>query len=210
MKLNRDDIAALNRTYRLKLINSLTGIKPGNLVGSIDKYGNENLAIISSVVHIGANPPYIGFIMRPSVEFRRDTYNNILENGYYTINSIPIALAKNAHYTSAKFSKNESEFARCNIDALYLDTFKAPFVNASAIKIGLRHVDSIDIKLNGTTLVVGEIVMLSIDDTIIDENAHINLEAAGICGIGGLNSYYSLTHENTYPYARINEIPDFE
>ena len=67
------EIENLDRLYRINLINSITGIKPANLIGTKSIGNHENLAIISSVVHMGSNPPLIGFIMRPSGDVRRDT-----------------------------------------------------------------------------------------------------------------------------------------
>ena len=42
---------------RIALINSLSGFKSLNLIGTINNQGQTNLAIFNSVVHIGANPP---------------------------------------------------------------------------------------------------------------------------------------------------------
>ena len=91
------DIQKASKVFRLNLINSITGIKPGNLIGTTNKQGNTNLAIISSVVHLGSAPPLIGFILRPHHEVRRDTYENILETGQYTINHIPEKHVQQAH-----------------------------------------------------------------------------------------------------------------
>ena len=49
MHLTKQDILDSDRIKRLNMINSLTGIKPGNIVGSISNDGKTNLAIISSV-----------------------------------------------------------------------------------------------------------------------------------------------------------------
>ena len=58
-------IQDMDRVKRLNLINSITGISPANLVGTISNDLTENLSIFSSVVHIGSNPPLMGFILRP-------------------------------------------------------------------------------------------------------------------------------------------------
>ena len=54
----------LDRKYRLNLINSITGIKPANLVGSRSADGFDNVAIFSSLVHLGSNPAQLGLVMR--------------------------------------------------------------------------------------------------------------------------------------------------
>jgi flavin reductase (DIM6/NTAB) family NADH-FMN oxidoreductase RutF len=110
MHLTKEQIQETARIKRLNLINSITGVKPANLIASISKDGDSNLAIFSSLVHLGSNPALLGFVLRPQHEVRRDTYDNILATGYYTINHIHPDFIANAHYTSAKFSKQDSEF----------------------------------------------------------------------------------------------------
>ena len=63
---SKQNILELEKVKRLNIINSITGIKPGNLIGSIDDNNkNTNLAIFSSVVHLGSHPALLGFILRP-------------------------------------------------------------------------------------------------------------------------------------------------
>ena len=102
MQLEKDKLAELERHYKLNLINSISGIKPANLVGTVSKNGQENVAIFSSVVHIGSNPPQLGIIFRPQEEIPRDTYRNIMETGFYTVNHVTTSIIEKAHYTSAK------------------------------------------------------------------------------------------------------------
>ena len=64
MYFSNQDIKELDRTYRLNVINSVSGIKPGNLIGSVSQEGILNVAVISSVVHLSSNPALLGFFMR--------------------------------------------------------------------------------------------------------------------------------------------------
>ena len=208
MIYNKEDIEQLDRISRLKIINAVTGIKPANLIGSIDSNGQTNLAIFSSVVHLGSNPSLLGFITRPKTGGFGHTYSNIEEMGMYTINHIHPEFIKNAHYTSAKFDADISEFERCNLTEEYIKNFKAPFLKESTFKIGLCFKEALDIKHNGTTLVIGEIEHLLLPDTAIVNN-EIDLEAANSVGISGLNSYYSLKKIDGFPYARVKDVPEF-
>lgn len=115
MELNKEAIEKLDRVTRLKLINSVSGIKPANLIGTINEDSITNVAIFSSVVHLGSNPPLIGFMMRPQGDVPRNTYQNIVNTEYYTINHIHPEFVERAHYTSAKFDASVSEFERCNL-----------------------------------------------------------------------------------------------
>ena len=209
MQLTKTDIQNLDRKKRLNIINSVTGIKPANLIGTKSSSGQTNVAIFSSVVHLGSDPALLGFITRPTGEVPRHTYENLKETGFYTINQVPTAIIKNAHYTSAKIKRSASEFERMRLKEEYLHDFKAPFVKESHLKIGMKFEEEIPIKLNGTIMIIGSIELLQIDDEAVNEQGYINLEALDTAGISGLNSYYKLEYLESFPYVRENEIPDF-
>ena len=83
-------------------MNKISGLKSVNLIGSKSAESISNVSIFNSVVHIGANPPLLGFIMRP-LTVERHTYENIKSTGFYTINHVSESIHRNAHRTSAKF-----------------------------------------------------------------------------------------------------------
>ena len=82
-----DAIKAMDKRYRANFINSVTGYKSANLIGTISKDNDENLAIFSSVTHIGSNPAMLGFITRPTT-VSRHTYTNIKQTTIFTVNHI--------------------------------------------------------------------------------------------------------------------------
>ncbi len=209
MQLNKEDIQKLDRKRRLNIINSVTGIKPANLIGTISNGGEANVAIFSSVVHLGSDPALLGFVTRPTGEVPRHTYENIKENRFYSINQVPTSIIEKAHYTSAKLERAESEFDRMSLTEEYLNDFKAPFVKESQLKIGMQFEQEIPIEINGTILVIGSIEYLQIDDAAVNEKGYIDLELINTSGISGLNSYYELKRIRSFPYVRENEIPDF-
>ena len=209
MHLTKFQIEETPRVKRLNIINSVTGIKPANLIGSVSSKGKMNLAIFSSVFHLGSDPALIAFISRPSGEVPRHTLENILETKYYTINAIPSSLVEKAHYTSAKFDRDINEFERCQIESMELDNFLPPFVADSPIKIGMKFEQRVDISINNTIMIIGSIEHLFVDDHLISKEGYIDLDQANIAGIGGLNNYYSFEHIGQFPYARVSETPNF-
>ena len=198
-------ITDLDRIKRSNLINSITGISSANLVGTISNDMKENLSIISSVVHIGSNPPLLGFILRPSKKTRRDTYENIFETNQFTINHIHSKMITRSHYTSTKFQKHESEFDKCKLTPEYLNRFKAPYVKESYIKIGLDLEDIHLIKSNGCRLIIGKIKHIFMPHNAIQKDGNIQLELLDSVGVNGLYTYYSLNKIAEYSYARIND-----
>ena len=207
---SEEDILQMPKVKRLNIINSITGIKPANLISTIDERNRHNLAIFSSVVHLGSNPALIGFILRPQQKIRRHTYENILENGYYTINHLPNHKTLEGHYTSAKFDKETSEYDVCHFTPEFQHEFPVPYVKESFLKMGLKHVDSIPIKYNGTVMIVGKILQVYVAKSSLSEEGYINLEEAKSVGISGLNTYYDLKKIDSYPYARPHELPQFK
>ena len=109
MHYSKEGIHHLKHLYRINLINSCSGYKSANLLGSISKEGITNVAVFSSVTHLGSNPPTLGFILRPTT-VPRNTYKNIKEAGVFTINHIHEGILEDAHHTSAKYSEEISEF----------------------------------------------------------------------------------------------------
>jgi len=133
MLLDSEDIKKLEKTKRLKLINSITGVKPANLIGTKNKGGISNLAIFSSITHLGSDPAMIGFVLRPRT-VPRNTYNNMFNNKFFTVNHVNTNDIEDAHHTSAKYPKEISEFEKTKFEPEFIDGFIAPFVKSSKIK----------------------------------------------------------------------------
>ena len=202
MHITKEDVKAMDRIDRLNLINSLSGIKPVNLIGSVDADGNENLAIFSSVMHLGSNPALFGFILRPQGDVRRHTYENLQATGEYTINFVHTTFMRQAHYTSIKTEAGVSEFDISGLTPEHTADFKAPFVKESNIKLGMSFQQEVPIELNGTSLIIGQVEHIILPDGAMDDGGHLDLGAHSVTGLSGLNTYYSLKREARYPYVR--------
>jgi len=195
------DILAMEKRYRGKLINSLSGFKSVNLVGTIDQQGKTNLSIISSVFHIGANPALMGFIMRP-ISVTRDTYLNIQATGFYTFNHISKETYEQAHQTSARYPSDISEFDEVALDAIYKKDFPAPFVTESPVQIGLAFKEKVDIKLNGTILIIGAVKEIFFPEDCLEEDGFLDIEKAGSITCSSLDSYHTTQQLSRLSYAK--------
>lgn len=209
MTFTLPDILAWEQKYRIRFINSISGYKAAHLIGTQNGSGQQNLAIFNSIVHVGASPPLVGFIMRP-VTVDRHTYSNILETGCYTINHVHKSFVKNAHFTSATFSREESEFERCNLTPQQVHDFPAPFVQESKIKFGLTLKEDILIKENGTRLIVGQIEHIIIDDAVVEADGQLDLEIAHDVCVTGLNQYSAVSKLKKFDAAYVESLPDFK
>lgn len=196
-----DNIMEMEHRQRAVFINSLGGFKSVCLIGTKNKLNQTNLAVFNSLVHIGANPPLIGFIVRPdSVE--RHTLTNILDTGFYTINHINENNYKQAHQTSARYPQNVSEFSATGLNEEYQDNFHAPYVLESHIKLGIAFKEKIDFTINGTIFIIGEIQHIYLPDNCLGSDGFVDLESAGTLTCSGLDSYHKTQKLQRLSYAK--------
>lgn len=202
--ISRSEIDKMDKVPRLKLINSLSGFKSANLMGTVNAEGTENLAIFSSVVHLGSNPPLLGCILRPH-SVPRHTYENIKETGWYTINHVNRDIYEQAHQTSGKYHKELSEFEMTGLSPWYSDACKAPYVDEARIRIGLQPVEEHLIEANDTVLLVGAVSEVWIPDDAREEDGKLNIEKAGTVTISGLDGYHETNQLDSMGYVRVDE-----
>jgi flavin reductase (DIM6/NTAB) family NADH-FMN oxidoreductase RutF len=201
MNFDRDHISAMEKRFRTTFINSLPGYKCLQLLGTISETGITNLGLFNSVFHLGANPALLGMIFRPDGE-DHDSLQNIIQTGQYTLNNVLPQWFKQAHQTSARFPSGHSEFEPCGFNESYIEDFKAPFVAQSSIQIGLEMKELIDISINNTKMLIGEIVSVSMDDAILESDGYVDHLKAGTVTVAGLDSYFTASHLGRLAYAK--------
>ncbi len=197
----RKDIEEMEQRYRATFINSLGGFKSVCMIGTKNSSHQTNLAVFNSVVHIGANPPLIGFVARPAVT-QRHTLENILDTGYYTINHITPAIYKRAHQSSARYDRQVSEFDAVHLETEYINEFAAPFVKESLVKFGVAFKEKVDFTINGTSFIIGEIMQVHFPENILEPDGFLHLEGAGTLTCSGLDSYHTTQLLGRLPYAK--------
>ncbi len=206
MELNHQEIVQLEKRYRTQFVNALGGFKSVLLVGTKSPQGNENLAIMSSLFHLGANPSLCGLVIRPNEE-KENTLGNIVRNGHYTLNHIQESFYTQAHHCSAKFPPGVSEFEQVGLTPQYIEPINAPFVQESAVKFACELIQKIDIEFNGTFILVGKIIKVIVPDHCIAEDGFIDLEKAGSITCSGLDSYHNTNLIARLSYAQTDQAP---
>lgn len=196
----------MSSRYRAHLVNSLSGFKSANLIGTISETGQTNVAIFSSVVHLGASPALVGFIMRPdSVE--RHTLENIKHTKQYTINQVSHSFWQNAHQTSAKYDGDICEFDQTNLTKSFIEGIHAPFVKESKLKYSLLLKEIMPITANNTLLVIGEINNIICHNEAITQDGYIDIESLGTVAVSGLDSYHISQRLSRLQYAQPAQLP---
>ena len=237
MQLNQQELTALDKEYRRAFINSLAGFRQAVLVGTISEQGKSNLAIFNSLIHLGANPALFGLINRPD-SVQRDTLQNILSTGCYTLNYVTGADYQKAHQTSARYPQSVSEFEQVGFEEQYRSchatpfepqlthsleapfepslthaleapfepqsttSFPAPFVAGALVQIGMKLEERVDLKINGTVLLIGSIQSVYIDDALVEPDGFVNLSQANVLVSQGLDAYFTASPLGRLPYAK--------
>jgi flavin reductase (DIM6/NTAB) family NADH-FMN oxidoreductase RutF len=201
MRLDNVDIADLPSRERAALVNSLSGFKSANLVGTADKDGTCNLAIMSSVVHLGSHPPLLALVVRPGGE-ERHTLANLLRSGHYSINHVGIGMIEAAHQTAARYPADTCEFDATGLTPEWWDEFHAPLVAEAPIKMAMALREHQELAINGTHLVIGEILAVAMPAGCKREDGSLDLAAAGTVALTGLDSYHSTQLVKRMAYAK--------
>lgn len=202
LHLKRQDFDDLDPLYRINLINSCSGFKSANLIGTKSNDGIPNVAVFSSVTHLGSNPPLLGIVFRPISDVPRNTYENIKETGQFTVNHIHLDIIEQAHHTSAKYDKRISEFDTTDLEEEYKNDWHVPFVKGAPIQMALTYCEEYKIKANNTIQLIAEIKDLYIKDDIIEQDGFVNLSKANIVAINGLDGYALPTLKERIDYQR--------
>ena len=187
-KFTKDELFIMSKVPRLNLLNCITGYKSANLIATVSKEGISNVAIFSSVTHLGSEPPLIGFILRPTT-VPRDTYKNIKETGYFTVNHITSAMIADAHHTSSSYEESISEFDKTNLEAEYIENNKFPFVKGSPVKLFCKYLNEYKIEENGCLHIIASVEELYVEDNLLHEDNWIQLDRGNVVAINGFDGY---------------------
>ncbi|BAO55678.1 flavin reductase family protein [Nonlabens marinus] len=199
------DLNQMNRFYRGNLINSVTGFKSANLLATQSENGIDNVAIFSSVTHLGSDPALFSFIQRPLGHGVGHTYENLKQTGELTLNHVIAPLVDPAHQSSAKYDASTSEFEKLGIEKLSRTGIKAPFVKEAVIQVAAQYESEYYIKENKCIMVLCRITDIYLKEGIQLEDGWLNLEKAGSLAINGLDGYAACNIEKRLSYAKVDE-----
>lgn len=201
---SKGEINGMDKIKRLNLINSCTGYKSANLIVTKSISGISNVAVFSSVTHIGSNPPMISFITRP-LSVKRDTYNNIKENGYFTVNHITENMIEDAHHTSANYDETISEFDKTNLEEEHKAGIEIPFVKNSPVQLLCKYINEYHILENDTVHIIASIENLFFDENLLHNDNWLQLDVAKVVTINGLDGYALPFLIDRFEYARADK-----
>ena len=200
-KITKDNLSEMSKVPRLNLVNCVTGYKSANLIGTISSEGVLNVAVFSSVTHLGSEPALLGFILRPTT-VPRDTYKNLKELGYFTVNHITEEMIADAHHTSSSYEEHISEFDKTGLEPEFIDNIKVPFVKGSPVQLLCKYVNEYTIEENGCIHIIASIETIYADESLFHDDQWMQLDRGNIIAINGLDGYAVPKLTDRFHYAR--------
>ena len=205
MKTLINDFSKIDKHFRANLINSVIGVKQASLIGTVGSNGISNLALFSSTVHLGSNPPLVAIFSRPKGDAPKQTLNNIIDIKDYSINHVNKSIINRAHSCSFKFTSEESEFTECNLSEEYIVNCKAPIVKESNVSFAVRYQRHLSIQDNGVIMVIGKIKSIFVNEGIIQDNGEIDFNQSSSIGVAGNNTYYAVDKIESLKYLNLDQ-----
>ena len=127
---------------------------------------------------------------------------NIKETQLYTINHVFESITEDAHHTSAKYPEEISEFDQTSLMEEYKEGIKAPFVKNAPLQLGCRYLNEYQIKENDTSIIIGQIEHIFIEEEMLLEDGWVQLDKGGVVAINGLDGYAIPKLIERFTYAR--------
>ena len=184
-------------------LNAIVGPRPIGWIASLDAQGNRNLAPYSFFNCFNYRPPIIGF----ASSGWKDSVQNIVETKEFVWNLTTRGLAVPMNETSATLPRGEDEFARAGLTAAPSRLVKAPRVAESPVNFECRLSQCIQLtSADGAPLdswrVLGEVVAVHIDETLLENGIYQTAKAQPVLRAGGPSAYYAIDEAQRFDLVR--------
>jgi len=176
MEFNPDTLEA-SAIYKL-----LTGSvipRPIGWISTIDQNGINNLAPFSYFNILGDDPPHVMFSTRRDNNTNKDTLNNVLNNKQFVVNMVTEELVEQMNATAQTVPSEVDEFELVGLTPLPSTLIKPNRVKESPITFEcemVHHYFLENSKAGGACVVIGRVIMMHIDESVLLENYKINME----------------------------------
>ncbi|CAH6635457.1 MULTISPECIES: flavin reductase family protein [Pseudocitrobacter] len=184
-------------------LNAIVGPRPIGWISSQDAQGKRNLAPYSFFNCFNYRPPIIGF----ASSGWKDSVQNIMETKQFVWNLTTQDLAVAMNETSATLPHGEDEFIRAGLTAAPSRLVSAPRVAESPVNFECRlsqciQLTAADGAAIDTWLVLGEVVGIHIDESLLEEGIYQTARAKPVLRAGGPSAYYTIDEAHRFDLIR--------
>jgi flavin reductase (DIM6/NTAB) family NADH-FMN oxidoreductase RutF len=183
--------------------NAIVGPRPIGWIASHDGQGRRNLAPYSFFNGFNYTPPIIGFASTAW----KDSVRNIQETGEFVWNLATRELAQAMNASSESFPHGVDEFERAGLASAPSRIVSVPRVAAARVSFECRLTQLIQLQdLAGETvetwLVLGQVVGVHIDPSLLREGIYDTAGAHPILRAGGQGAYAQINPDIMFEMIR--------
>jgi flavin reductase (DIM6/NTAB) family NADH-FMN oxidoreductase RutF len=179
------DPATLPHTEAYKFLVGSVLPRPIAWVSTVDKNGVSNLAPFSFFMGVCAKPLTIAFapMQKPS-NVTKDTLSNIRDTKEFVVNVVPEYLALQMNQTSFDYPHGVSEFKEAKVTEAPSIIIRPPRVKESPVNMEckLNTIVEIGAHPGGGSIVVGTVVQLHFDNSLLNSANHVDLKKLQLIG----------------------------
>lgn len=197
MSIKSIDTSLVTPAESIQYLQNAVAPRPIALVSTVDKEGNVNLSPFSFYNVFSSNPPVLVF--SPSRRVRDTTVKHTLENIQQVrecvINTVSFDIVHQSSLSSTEYGKGVNEFQKAGLSEIPSLKIQPPRVKESKVSFECKVTDLIHLGDGGGagTLVVCEVLMIHVDETVLNERGLIDTKKIDLVGRMG-ESWY--THSN--------------
>jgi flavin reductase (DIM6/NTAB) family NADH-FMN oxidoreductase RutF len=183
------DVSSTDVVSVYRALVSIVVPRPIAWVTTVDEKGRVNLAPFSFFNAFGANPPIVVF--SPTLRrdgSKKDTLLNLEAVGEFVVNAAVESVAAQLNATSAELPRGQSEAEHAHLTLVPSAKVEPPRVAESPVHLECRVRQIIPIGDGpiAANLVIGEIVMIHIEEQVLDSSGQVDpRKLAAIARLGG-------------------------
>ncbi len=183
--------------------NAIVGPRPIGWISTMDSHGILNLAPYSFFTAFNYIPPIVGFT---SIG-RKDSLNNVEETGEFVWNLVTRQLAHAMNASCAPVPSNINEFELAAVTPAESKVVRPPRVLESPVNFECRvtqiiQLTTLENKTVPTWLVLGEVVGVHIDESLLKDGMYDTADAEHVLRGGGPADYFSLNQSALFKMYR--------
>jgi flavin reductase (DIM6/NTAB) family NADH-FMN oxidoreductase RutF len=174
------DIENTEPSVLYKLLTGTIVPRPIAWVSTQDKKGHNNLAPFSYFNAVGEDPPHLMFSTVRTGNKNKDTLNNVLQTKEFVVNLVTESLVEQMNITADSVAPEIDEFALAGLTPIASEKVKPMRVKESEVQFECQLVHHYFLeghKNGGACVLIGKILLIHIEDTLLIEKFRINLES---------------------------------
>ncbi|HKP32810.1 MAG TPA: flavin reductase family protein [Chitinophagaceae bacterium] len=202
------DLSTLSIPLRQNYLQHAIAPRPICFASTIDADGNVNLSPFSFFNLFSTHPPIVVFspARRGRDNTTKHTYENVLVVPEVVVNIVDYDMVQQTSLASCEFPKGVNEFIKSGLTPEPATIVKPPMVKESKVKMECKV---IEVKPLGTeggagNLVICEVLVMHIDDSILDENKMIDQTKLHHVARMGANWYCKVDEHNLFKVEKPN------